>query len=209
MAAWYGREAGGHESALPRWERWRSGAYHSWCLRHAAELRSQPPIPRTPPLDSAEAWDAAYALIRRWGEHVEQRWSALWNGDEHVDEAKIQASFETFAEGAELLDRVVFVEVETGRGPVDFVFVNGLSATVYVEFKRGDHAKLAHGVKVQLPTYMHAAGTDAGLLVCVSFEDEDIKACAELAKTVENVDDERFIRVIGVDARRKPSASKA
>lgn len=209
VAAWYGRQAGGHESALPRWDAWDSSAYHTWCVRRVIEAPGSM-TQRTPPLDRAEAWQAACALIEDWGTHVEHRWRGLWNGDEHVDEAKIQASFETFAAGAELLDSVVFAEVETGRGPVDFVFVNGFRATVYVEFKRADHAKLAHGVKVQLPKYMRAADTDAGLLVCVSFDDTDIKACADLVKTVEKLQDEDlFIRVIGVDARQKPSASKA
>lgn len=189
IAAWYGREAGGHESALARWGSWGSSAYHTWSLRRAIDLHARTVTQGTPPSDRAEAWHAACALIERWGAHVEQRWRGLWNGSEHVDEAKLQASFETFAQGAELLDRVVFAEVETGRGPVDFVFVNGLSETVYLEFKRGDHARLTHGAEVQLPTYMRAAGTDAGLLVCVSFEDADIEACAELAQTVENLDE--------------------
>jgi hypothetical protein len=210
VAAWYGRQAGGHESALPRWDQWDISAYHTWCVRRVIETPPRSITRLIPPLDSAEAWHAVCALIKRWGAHVEQRWRGLWDGDEHVDEAKIQASFETFAEGAELLNSVVFKEVETGRGPVDFVFVNGLRATVYVEFKRADHAKLTHGATVQLPTYTRAAGADAGLLVCVSFDDADIEACTDLAETVEHLEDgELFIRVFGVDARQKPSASRA
>lgn len=209
IAAWYADLAGGHESALPRWQQWDSSEYHNWCLRRAVSDHGPILALEGPPCNRAEAWHAACALIERWGAHVEQRWRGLWNGDEHVDEAKLQASFETFAQGAGVLDRAVFAEVDTGRGPVDFIFVNGLSATVYVEFKRGDHARLAHGAEVQLPTYMRAAGTDAGLLVCVSFEDADSEACAELAGAVKTSDTGKFIRVIAVDARQKPSASKA
>ncbi len=205
--AWYGREAGGHESALPQWERWDPSEYHAWCVRRAVEM---PALTRRGlPVDCAQAWQAACDLVERWRAHVEQRWRGLWIGDDHVDESKIQASFETFAQGAELLDRATFAEVETGRGPVDFVFTNGLSATVYIEFKRSDHARLTHGAEIQLPTYMRAAGANAGLLVCVSFDDDDVEACADLSRSVESLEEGLFIRVVGVDARRKPSASKA
>lgn len=176
-------------------------------MRRAAVLQSQQTPLVASPLDAAEGWRAACALIERWGTHVEQRWRSLWIGNDHVDESKLQSSFETFAQGAELLDRVVFSEVDTGRGPVDFVFVNGLSVRVYVEFKRSDHARLVHGATTQLPTYMRAADAEAGILVCVSFDDADVKAVAEVRAAVDNSGSERFVNVIEVDARRKASAS--
>lgn len=210
MAAWLCRESGGHESALPRWETWRREEYHRWCIRRLVQLQAAERAPSTAPADKAEAWNAAVDLAERWARHVEQNWRTLWNGDEHVDEAKIQENFATFAKGADVLDSFVFREAETGRGRVDFVFANGAGATVYMEFKRGDHARLVHGGTVQLPTYMGAEGTDTGLLVCVTFDDADIDACAAVTTKVEQLDDEDiYARVISVDARRKPSASAA
>lgn len=210
MAAWLCRESSGHESALPRWEAWNREEYDRWCIRRLAQLETADRAPSPAPTDKAEAWNAAIDLVERWARHVEQNWRTLWNGEEHVDEVKIQESFATFAKGAGVLDSYVFREAETGRGPVDFVFANGTGATVYMEFKRGDHARLVHGGTVQLPTYMGAQGTDTGLLVCVAFEDADIDACAAVTKKVEQLDDEEiYARVICVDARRKPSASTA
>jgi hypothetical protein len=210
LAAWLCRESGGHESALPRWQAWDCGEYHRWCIRRLAELQASARAPATAPADKAEAWDAAIDVVRRWASHIEQNWRTLWNGEEHVDEAKIQENFATFANGAGLLDSYVFREVETGRGAVDFVFANGVGVTVYIEFKRGDHARLVHGGTVQLPTYMGAEGTDTGLLVCVVFEDTDGDACADLTKRVEQIDNKDiYVRVVCVDARRKPSASTA
>jgi hypothetical protein len=210
IAAWLCRESGGHESALPRWAAWNREEYHRWCIRRLAELQVAGAALATAPSDKAEAWKAGIDLVERWANHVEQNWRTLWNGDEHVDEAKIQENFATFASGADMLESCVFREVETGRGPVDFVFVNGVGAIVYMEFKRGDHAKLVHGGTVQLPTYMGAARSDTGLLVCVAFDDDDVDACAHVAKKVEQLEDEDiYTWVICVDARRKPSASTA
>lgn len=210
MAAWMCRESGGHESALPRWEAWSREEYDHWCIRRLAQLETADRAPSTAPANKAEAWSAAVDLVERWARHVEQNWRTLWNGEEHVDEAKIQENFATFANGADALDSYVFREAETGRGPVDFVFANGAGATIYIEFKRGDHARLDHGATVQLPTYMGAEATDTGLLVCVAFDDADIDACAAVNTKVRQLNrDDIYVRVICLDARRKPSASTA
>jgi hypothetical protein len=101
-------------------------------------------------------------------------------------------------------------EPETGRGPVDFSFSNGMRARVYLEFKNTDSSHLIHGLEMQLPEYASAETVDSAIYVCVGFDDEGKDQFEKVLRRLREIQGLRpnlFIRAEFIDARKKPSAS--
>jgi len=174
-------------------------------VRHAVEA----------PATKAEIWLSVLHLVDEFRHEIEQQrgWENLWvSGEERRDERAVQVSFNTIVRPlARQLGIAMQREVETGRGPVDFEFGNGVAARVHVEFKLADHHHLMHGIEHQLPAYMRAENADSALFICVGFDDEDRRAFERVvagAQTMQRENPDIFLRAEYIDAQRRSGASR-
>jgi hypothetical protein len=102
-------------------------------------------------------------------------------------------------------------EVQTGRGPIDFRFSSTVNFIAHVELKKENNPKLVHGLSKQLPTYMNSEEVSIGFFVIFDFGTKDILKLKEELKTqrIKLEKNKRIkLRIIYIDARPKPSASK-
>jgi hypothetical protein len=143
-----------HSSALATPAAWDQHQYRRWAVQRVAQLQPATLGDLAAPAEKATVWKFVAGLLDEWRTEIEDRrgWALLWDGDHPRDERTAQISFnQTAGPLARQLDSAIMVrEPETGRGPVDFEFSNGVRSTVLVEFKRMDGA-LRHGLMVQLP----------------------------------------------------------
>ena len=100
-------------------------------------------------------------------------------------------------------------EPNAGHGPVDFKISRGYNARVTVEVKYSSNSALARGYGKQLPDYNLAEKTTYSiyLILQTSNSNRSIKAI-EMSSGKAMRQGQRAPKVIVVDARRKPSASK-
>jgi hypothetical protein len=207
----------GHESALTEWRGWARSPYERWCVGRAYEHLQhgrREPTPR--PTSKAEAWLTVLYLVDEFRRQVEfgRGWENLWiDHHEHRDEKAVQIAFYSMVRPlAEIRNVNVSREVETGRGPVDFVFGNGVTIRVLLEFKLMESGRLVQGLEYQLPDYMRAHGADSAVFVCIGFEDGDkerFSRVVDLADKLQRSEPALFVRPEFVDARRRRGASKA
>jgi hypothetical protein len=148
-------------------------------------------------------------MIEWFRQMVEQRGAGTTiAGDE--DRAQV-----VFLAGAEQIAKYNDVdlsrEVETGRGPVDFKISRGFARRALVELKRASNSAYWDGLRFQLPTYLLATDIDVGHFITIIESDADERRVADrsaiLAAAREKVRYSLHEHV--VDARRRPSASKA
>jgi hypothetical protein len=204
-----------HSSALVAPVAWDHGAYIRWAAERTPLLKPVPLVELAAPSEKAAVWKFVSELLEVWSAEVEDRrgWVLLWDGDRPRDERAAQVSFnQTAGPMAKQLGIAMMIrEPETGRGPVDFVFANGVRDTVLVEFKRMD-GDLRHGLKVQLPEYLRASNADSAFLVCVGFAAND---GAKYERFVDEVYEWRrhhptvFLETRFIDARRRKGASSS
>ena len=101
-------------------------------------------------------------------------------------------------------------EVETGRGPIDFRLSSTVHFLAHVELKKENNTNLVHGLSKQLPTYMNSEDVRFGFFIIFEF---GIKNISKLKEKLEKqrIEVERDmgvkLRIIYIDAKRKPSAS--
>jgi hypothetical protein len=174
LLTYYKQRSLGHESCLPSWAPWAEDKYKKWCVRRASEARYQAGAISKNPKSKADAWAAVLSIIDAFRREVERGrgWELLWDGDKHREERAAQVAFFTTARPlCAQLGILLSREPETGRGPVDFSFANGLRARIHVEFKLTDSSRLMHGLENQLPEYAVAEDVDSAIYVCVGFDD--------------------------------------
>ena len=100
-------------------------------------------------------------------------------------------------------------EAESGRGPVDFKFSNGIDGRVLVEIKLSYNGKIPHGYEKQLDLYDKAEKALASRYIII-----DVGRLGEKLKRVEAIRDARIAagqptpKVILVNGLRRASASK-
>ena len=102
-------------------------------------------------------------------------------------------------------------EPETGRGPVDFRFSNGVEYVAHIELKKDANPKLEHGLKKQLPTYMEADEVNVGFILIFDFGERDIDSIVEsMEEEKERLKESKnlLIEIVRIDARQKVSASR-
>jgi hypothetical protein len=102
-------------------------------------------------------------------------------------------------------------EPETGRGPIDFEFANGLRTRVLIEIKRTDSQRLKHGIRSQLQKYLGAEGVDSAIYLCVTFDDTGLRRFENVQREIETLRSENpqiFLHAELIDARRRTGASK-
>jgi hypothetical protein len=130
--------------------------------------RSQPE-----PISSPEAMvrfiGETVQRVRHWVEE-QSGWKVFWrkSGEASIPESHMQLLFlgmvDTHCEGAGVrVDR----EVETGRGPVDFVFSGDQRLRVLVEMKKLNHGEFWHGLNEQTPTYMRSQNVDTAVFLAI------------------------------------------
>ncbi|WP_292389412.1 hypothetical protein, partial [Methanosarcina sp. UBA5] len=66
-------------------------------------------------------------------------------------------------------------EVQTGRGPIYFIFSSTVNTVAHVELKKENNSKLAHGLSKQLPTYMNSEEVSLGFFIIFDFDTKDIR----------------------------------
>ena len=100
-------------------------------------------------------------------------------------------------------------EAESGRGPVDFKFSNGINGRVIVEIKLSYNGRIPHGYEKQLAIYNSAEKAIASRYIII-----DVGRLGEKFKRVEEIRDARMAagkptpKVILVNGLRRASASK-
>lgn len=156
-------------------------------------------------------------VIYKFRHFVEEQggWRLLWNdgNTKEKPEDAAQLLFKGVAQsycGANniVLDR----EVELGRGPVDFKFSNGYHQRALVEIKKLHNTKFWNGLTQQLPSYLRSDNCRLGWYVPIRYKEDltsrtwasQVPSVVAAATTGKNLD----LRVLGIDARPKPSASK-
>ena len=154
------------------------------------------------------------AKFRHWAED-KGGWRIFWSdGTTAIPEPNMQLLFlgvlDGYCERAGIrLDR----EVETGRGPVDFVFTGDRRARVLVEMKKLTHGEFWNGLHVQTPLYMR--GQDVRRAIFLVIRDSDTKPMRarwiKLDQEAARVNSETGlqIEIERIDVWPKGSASKA
>jgi hypothetical protein len=182
--------------------------------RRIARASAVPPAPLTQ--DDFEDWLLAMAQTFKTAVEDGGLWVALW------DDAKTKHRRETIAqviaraawiEHARAQDIDITREADCGRGPVDFKFSRGWTMRGLIEVKHIESSQFAHGAETQLPTYLKGEQAPFGIYLCIGYRDKDfdddrLKLVRD-ACTAISVDGKTQIVPIFVDARPKPSASKA
>jgi hypothetical protein len=120
------------------------------------------------------------ALTDDYRHHMEdQRGSRLiWNDDgSHKPESAAQLVLFGRAEVHCAYNDVGIVwEAGHGRGPVDFFFSTGYRSKAALEVKLMDSSRYWHGLEVQLPNYLKAAGARIGHFVGIAVMDQHLTA---------------------------------
>ena len=213
MIEYYKSQSRGHESCLPTWQPWSLDEYERWCVREAGHIKAATTPEVASPASKVEAWAAVLHLIAGFRREVEfgRGWELLWDGSKHRNEKAVQVAFSNMARPLCARMGISMVrEPETGRGPIDFSFSNGMRARVYLEFKNADSSHLIHGLEMQLPEYASAENVDSAIYVCVGFDDEGRKKFEKVLQRLRELQDLRpnlYIKAEFIDARKKPSAS--
>ncbi len=184
----------------------------------AAEIVGTPVLAYT----GADSWSKVEACVNQTIEHLKEsiednRLSDVLfdeNGKPRRELISQRIVFSIAKIFAKLYNVDVTPEGNSGPGPVDFKFSVGNSSKLLIETKLSTHARLTDGYYLQLPAYAKAEGIKtrghAGeskrlilLILRVTDDDSHVKALVtEIKKRA------LHIRVVEIDAVRKPSASK-
>lgn len=173
-------------------------------------------IPKEIPDDPNEFCAYVESLLRAFAEYIETNrdgWENLWVDDQPRKERHVQAALRTFL-FLICRDRDIDLSAEpnTGRGPVDFKFSVGFRRRALAEVKLMESSSYFDNLENQTPAYMRADGASCGYFLSVGFRDSDF-AAAKKKSIIEGAEEleKKFgitFKVIFVDARKKPSASK-
>jgi hypothetical protein len=102
-------------------------------------------------------------------------------------------------------------EPKSGRGFIDFTFSIGSDLKCLVEVKPSYSARLEHGIKIQLPTYLQAEQNYYGIYVPVMFDasayNDQIKSIKEESETIKKTHGFE-IKILDIKAWKPDSASK-
>lgn len=178
---------------------------------YADEVAARTTVPSTP----SEFRRFVIGLIQDFKWAVEERglFRNFWSGEHPYSEEQAQDLFHlSILQICKLLDVDVSAETNAGRGPVDFKFSRGWAKRALVEFKFAKSSSFWDNLENQPKTYLNAEGVDFGVIVVVQHED---KYCAtEFVERVQAIVTEVSqqtgldYRILFIDVRKKPSASK-
>jgi hypothetical protein len=138
-------------------------------------------------------------------------WKSLYdsNGEPHHESYAQRLFYAMALSYCKANDLAISPEVNSGRGPVDFVVSRGFHARVVVELKLSGSSRLRHGYTTQLEEYKASEETDEGFYVILDMGDagKQLEDVLELEAAARNAG-EKYSPVIVADARPKKSASK-
>ena len=205
-----------HEMVKPA-QKVKKTEYLNWCINKYHKLSNSQNLYRKQyPVDKSDIWFFIYDLIIRYKKIVENErgWENLWENGKRtpVNEKKIQSHFWSSITMYLESKKITYNrETETGSGPVDFSFENGVSARVFVEFKLASNSAMKRNFIQQIKSYMKNGKCDSSYLVVVGFFKEDSSILHSVNEEIERSlmsDPEYFIQYVYIDASVKVSASK-
>jgi hypothetical protein len=137
-------------------------------------------------------------------------WELMWNGDVPKKERAAQLLFFGIAAVCCKANGVdISPEMHAGGGPVDFKFSTGYHNRVLVEVKRSV-GTVEHGYTKQLEIYKTASRTDAAIFLIL-----DVGGMGTKLQKIKHLQEKSRLsgdpvsEIEVVDAKRKPSASRA
>jgi hypothetical protein len=175
---------------------------------------AEPKLPETPD-EFCRFVESMLATFAKYVETHREGWENLWiDARTPRKERHVQAALRTFLFLiCRAADIDLSAEPNTGRGPVDFKFSQGFRRKALAEVKLIRATAYWHGLDSQTPAYMEAEDASCAFYVSVGFRSSDLTDSRK--KLVEEKSQKLSHRLgvqitpIFVDARRKPSASKA
>lgn len=166
------------------------------------------------PTAESDLCDFVGNLCRQFKHGVERRnhYELLWDREVMRPERHCQKLFDsTVFLVCESSDVDVSPESNGGVGPVDFKFSRGATKAI-AELKLAKSSSLKRNIEAQIPDYADTERTTCAWVVIIQSEP---KHCAErfmteIHRLIRKVGVDRNLnyRVVWVDARRRPSASK-
>jgi hypothetical protein len=186
----------------------------------AREFVQHNPLQLNPPQTEDQFLAIVQLVVDKFKLFVEEQggWELLWDVSRHTPKEKPEKAAQLLFRGmarsyCEANNIVVDSEVELGRGPVDFKFSNGFLCRAHLEVKKLHNGKFWHGIEEQLPSYLASDEVKDGWFLVVRYRDgktHDERA-ASLPRKIQEVAQKhsKELRYAAVDAREKPSASKA
>ena len=191
--------------------------YFNWCIKKYRDLSKEGDVSRKyRPVNKADVWNFVYNLLIRYKKIIENErgWENLWENNKKnpVNEKKVQSYFwSSITMYLENQNIKYSRETETGSGPVDFSFDNGISTKVFVEFKLASNSSVRRDSIKQIKSYMRTGRCDSACVVVVGFYSEDSSVMEMVDTCIEEAisnDSQDFIQSIYIDASVKTSASK-
>jgi len=126
-------------------------------------------------------------LISNYRHKIEEKKESqlLWNNNTPRKEKDIQIHFFNMLENLARAHGIIITrEHETGRGPIDFKFINNDHFQSHIEIKRDLNSKLLAGLEKQLPTYLNADSVSIGFYIIFLFKTKDFES---LNKNLEEI----------------------
>jgi len=92
----------------------------------------------------------------------------------------------------------------------DFKFSIGNSVKVVIEMKRSSNSSLYHGFEKQLPAYLRAEEAKYGIFLVLQMNTTQEAQLSKVLSSYDKIKDNpnNYLRLICIDATKKPSASK-
>lgn len=207
----YKKISGGHESCLIELAHWKESDYFNWSVKNfrneSISLKSSTPISLT------ITWQIVKELISEYKRIIEYNrgWKLLWKEKgKHQNEDFVQIDFYRIANTlCNQYDISTIREPETGRGPADFTFINGIKQTILVEFKLANNSALSGKFLYQLSEYMRGLGINSAFIVIIGFgESEDMmETINDKISNFLNQNNNLFVEAIFIDANYRVGAS--
>jgi hypothetical protein len=182
-----------------------------------AQATMAPPAPLNQ--DQFEDWLTRMANTFKTAVEDNGLWTALWDDPQsgRYVRHRRQKIAQVIARSAWLehckpkLD--ITHEADCGRGPVGFKFTQGWTMRGLIEVKHIENNQFTHGATAQLPTYLKGEEAAFGIYLCIGYSDRDFDpdrlAVVQAACTAYSAQGKTRIVPLFVEARPKPSASKA
>lgn len=202
----------GHESQMISLNEWNHSEYFRWALNsiYNGKLKEN-----RIPLREADFWQYINNSINSIKYNIENArgWQLLWNDETPVNEEKVQIYLNGHLKTICETDGVsVNRELETGHGPVDFIFSNCYVSKCMLEVKLSTNAALKNGKFIaQIYEYAKGLNVSSAFLVVVGFNNK-LQAIAnsvnEAISSFRNTHNDFYIQPVYIDATKKISASK-
>lgn len=183
------------------------------------EISSEIPLQKTSKNNEKSLISFVEAVINQYKRIVEQRqgWKLFFDEKDKIKPERImQILFWNIADTMVQLNGKISVHAEsqTGRGPVDFKFLEGFDKKIVVELKKIKSSEFYDGYFKQLPAYIESDNAIKGYYVAIKLEDSDTAKFQNLLRKIDDnlvkIDKKIKLKMnpIEIDGRIKKTASK-